>query len=311
VEVAGRCSEYFKVDHGSGQGSILGPVLFNYYMSPLVKEKNILSYADDNYLVAIGKTKVEAVVDLQRQVIEAEQWMSGSGLKVNMSKTEFVIFHRHDTGKGELQIGEHVIQSKSSMNVLGIQFDSRLTWEEQADNAIRKSRGSLHALRTLRKFFTQTEMIKLVTANVYSVLYYGSLVWLLPNLKEKTFKKLYSHSGQIMKIVDNNLSYRALHKKFVRATPKIFSLYQSAVNLYHISHAPFNIHDMENAVLTNRRNVRLSFVRCNRYRVGLNIVKNRMRSITSMIDKEWLNLSLDLYKLKCKIRIIQSSLESL
>ena len=29
--------------------------------------------------------------------MKAEQWMSGSGLKVNLDKTEFVIFYRQDT----------------------------------------------------------------------------------------------------------------------------------------------------------------------------------------------------------------------
>jgi hypothetical protein len=55
VEVNAECSEYFEVNYGSGQGSILGPVLFNFYMAPLIKEKNIQTYADDNYQVAIHK----------------------------------------------------------------------------------------------------------------------------------------------------------------------------------------------------------------------------------------------------------------
>jgi len=75
-------------------------------------------------------------------------------------------------------------------------------------------------------------MIKLITANVYSKLYYASMVWLLPNLKENLFKKLFSHSVQVLKIVDKNLSHVDLHKKFSRSIPKIFSIYQTSLNLF-------------------------------------------------------------------------------
>ncbi len=87
VEVGSECSEFYKIEFGSGQGSILGPVLFNYYMAPFVSTKNVLTYADDNYQLGIHKNKEAALKDLQKRVIEAEQWMSGSGLKVNVEKT--------------------------------------------------------------------------------------------------------------------------------------------------------------------------------------------------------------------------------
>jgi len=128
-----------------------------------------------------------------------------------------------------------------------------------------KSSKSLHALKTLRCYFTEIEMIKLITANVFSKLYYGSMVWLLPNLKENLFKKLFSHSGQVLKIVDKKLSHIALHKKFCRSTPKIFSIYQTSMNLFHtIKTAP---QEIQSVTLNDRRNVRLSFVKENNYKV--------------------------------------------
>jgi len=64
--------------------------------------------------------------------------------------------------------------------------------------------------------------------------------------------------------------------------------------------------------MTDRRNLRQTFVRNNRYRrVGLNIVKNRLRSITNIIDKTWMDKNVKNFKLCCKRRIIQDLLESL
>jgi hypothetical protein len=46
-------------------------------------------------------------------------------------------------------------------------------------------------------------------------------------------------------------------------------------------------------------------------RRGLNCVENRMRSISNVIDKAWLDLSEMSYKLQFKICVIQDSLKSL
>jgi len=105
--------------------------------------------------------------------------MSGSGL---------VVFHRHVTSKAVIKINDLEVKSKQSMWVLVVHFDNRLTWDIHIDAAFMKSRKSLHALKTLRYYFTEIEMIKLITANVYSKLYYASMVWLLPNLKKICLK---------------------------------------------------------------------------------------------------------------------------
>jgi hypothetical protein len=310
VEVDMDCSEFFSILFGSGQGSILGPILFNFYIATLVILKEIITYADDNYQLGISKDKQTA---LQKKVIEAEQCMSGSGLKVNIGKTELVVFHRFESGQGEIKIRNITIKSKPTMSVLGVIFHNRLTWDSQIDKAILKSRSTLQAMKTVKKYFTQDELLKLLTSNVLSKLYYASAVWLIPNLKEKTFKKLFSHSGKILKLIDSSLSFIALHKKFKRATPKLFALYQTSVNLFNCKNKnPFPIVDhLNNITLTNRRNQRLTFVRQNHFKVGLNCVENRMRSISNAIDKAWLDLSEKSYKLQCKIRVIQCSLESL
>ncbi len=118
-------------------------------------------------------------------MIEAEQWMSGSGLKVNIKKTEIVVFHRHDTCKAVIKINDIEAKSKQSMCVLGVHFDNRLTWDIHVDAAIMKSIKSLHALKTSRCYFTKIEMIKLITANLFSKLYYASMVLVATKPKKK------------------------------------------------------------------------------------------------------------------------------
>jgi len=120
-------------------------------------------------------------------------------------------------------------------------------------------------------------------------------------------------SGQILKLIDSELSFWELHKKFLQATPKIFSLYQTAINLYNVKdNIPSNhLPDVNSVTMTDRRNLRQTLVRNNRYRISLNIVKNRLRSIPNIIDKTWMDKNVKDFKLCCKRRIIQDSLESL
>jgi exonuclease III len=309
VEVESYCSEIFDIDNGTVQGSGLGPVLFNMFMRPFMTSSGSLSYADDSYMGSRHHNKNTAVQELQAKLIKAEQWMSGSGLKVNIEKTEFTLFHRLDTSAATIQIGESIIESTSSIKVLGIIFDNRLQWTQQVEKAITSAKKSLQAVKTIRKFFNEEETVDLITSLVFSKMYYGAPVWLLPNLKEKLFANLYSQSGRSLKIANQNLSYKKLHKKYNRATPKIFSNYLTAINLHDVMNGKFPdmYQDTTLNTLSDRRNVNCTFVRNNRYRVGLNKLSNRLRTISNIIPKVWLNNPIKTYKTDCKKIIIQNS----
>ena len=65
-----------------------------------------------------------------------------------------------------------IIKSKKEINVLGIIFDSKLQWGPQVANAITKSTRALNAISLIRNYFNQEELLKLITSNVYSILFY-------------------------------------------------------------------------------------------------------------------------------------------
>jgi len=79
-----------------------------------------------------------------------------------------------------------------------------------------------------------------------------------------------------------------------------------SLNLFHATKD--SREEIQSVTLNDRRNTRLSFVRENKYKVGLNLVKNRLHSVTNVVNKKWLDLDVESYKLECKICIIQNSL---
>ena len=125
------------------------------------------------------------------------------------------------------------------------------------------------------------------------------------------YRKLDSQSGQCLKILKSDMSYVNLHKNFLRATPRLFALYQTAINYFEVMNAQVYIHekdDLFNNTTSDRRNVYFTFVKSNSYKVGLNLLSNRLRAITNTVLKCSMSYSKDAFKTFCKINIVQSGL---
>ena len=311
VEVRNSCSQYYETYAGTVQGSVLGPVLFSLFVSPLLEKEDIISYADDSYVVRGSRSKQTAIQRLQFQIQKVAKWLTESGMKVNIAKTEFVVFHKNDTAVSRVVLNGVEVYSKKEISVLGIKFDSKLDWSLQVENAIRKARRALQGIKIIYKFFSVTERLTLMTSLFYSRLYYGSQVWLLPSLKRTLKNRLFSASGAALKLLDNSLTYKELHKKFNRATPTQFQKYTTAVSFYDLIKKEIPENDWINFqfnVQNDRRNTKICFQANNRLRCGINCISNRFKSVTNEIEKEWIELSRDVYKTRCKKRMITERL---
>jgi len=192
----------------------------------------------------------------------ALEWLTNSGMKVNIAKTKFTVFHKSLNTAGRVRIGMELIGAKQEMNVLGIVFDSRLAWTKQVDKSISRARQSSQALRRIKDYFTNTKKNNLVTSLVFSKMYYGIEIWLLTNLKESHFNRLYLQSGQSLKLINKDWTNRVLHATFSRATPKIFSIYQTCIDYYDLIHSQFQLvlekDNLQNVTLIDCRNICLN-----------------------------------------------------
>ena len=56
---------------------------------------------------------------------------------------------------------------------IGVLFDSKLNWTQQEAKTIIEEMTSLHAIKSIRKYFTTPELKQLITSNFYSILYYS------------------------------------------------------------------------------------------------------------------------------------------
>ena len=95
-------------------------------------------FADDKYPLASHTDLNILINQFQHKLTLITKWLKESGLKLNEDKTEVVLFYRNDHAPIIITLNGIIIKTKTSMNVLGVQFDSKLTWHDQVNKAIKK-----------------------------------------------------------------------------------------------------------------------------------------------------------------------------
>ena len=127
---------------GTVQGSILGPILYAIFVSPLFDLEKMTLFADDNYIILWNRQLSALITDMKKTIESITKWLRQSGLKVNELKTELCLFHRKDQPPVQITVNESIIISKDQIKVLGIVFDSKMQWHYQIQNTINKSKKS-------------------------------------------------------------------------------------------------------------------------------------------------------------------------
>ena len=156
--------------------------------------------------------------------------------------------------------------------------------------------------------FQQRNKIKqLITSNFYSQLYYNCEIWLMPSLSPVLKQQVLAASARALRLLNNTsdlrTSYEQLHKLQGRATPTNMMKYRLSIQLFTL----YNGEDMSDDWLDLNHqqnfNNRQKYVQINdvsKTKIGRNILSNRLGILNNQIDYDWLNLSLNSFKINCK-----------
>ena len=307
ISCKGRNSFIRHSNIGTIQGSILGPFLYAIFVSPLFYLTPFHAFADDNQVIENDKNIDQLKIKMQNKLNIMTNWLRDSGLIVNESKTELCLFSRANHIPIDIVINNITIRSKNTINVLGITFDSQLKWDTQVSQTIRKAKSALHGIKLIKKFFNKNELKQLLTSNYYSILYYNSEIWHLPTLNTILKRQLLSASAAALKLIsqtnDRQISHERLHLLNARATPVKMMTYKLALQLYKSYNDPKQNDTWMSLNFQQTFNTRcdtISIVDSSWNKIGRNKITNRMNILNGKIKHEWMNLSIESYKLKCK-----------
>ena len=200
-ETGVRCtsSEARHLAYGIPQGSILGPLLFVAYSSPLgdlIPRHGVRYhlYADDTQLY-LTFTPTREDTDIAQQNMEQcidciRAWMSQNFLKLNDDNTEILFFascFKTHPPFGPVQIGQASILTSDSARNIGMILDSILSGEQQTTKTARSVFHQLRKLSHIRKYLTQGATETLIHTFVSSRLdYCNSLLYCLHSSMLKT-----------------------------------------------------------------------------------------------------------------------------
>ena len=138
VMVDGCRSKLVNVVSGVPQGSVLGQLLFLLYTSELfsILENKLICYADDSTLMAVVPSpgvRVAVAESLIRDFGRVSEWCDLWGMKLNASKTKTMTVSRSRTVHPQsppLTLGGTVLKKSDDLIILGVTFDSKMTFEK-------------------------------------------------------------------------------------------------------------------------------------------------------------------------------------
>ncbi|KAL4084539.1 hypothetical protein QTP88_027487 [Uroleucon formosanum] len=207
VKINDNFSDFAPITAGVPQGSILGPTLFNVYISdiPQTPRTNIALFVDDTTIFAESRN-IEAIIEnLQNHLNILSSWCKNWKISINPSKSASIMFSlRRNRTPSSLNFNNAPIPWKPTVKYLGVTLDKRLTWWPHLSSKIQQAYQRLSRLFPIlnRKSTLEKKCSLLIYKQILRPLItYACPIW--GNCAPTHLKKLQIFQNKILRIITN------------------------------------------------------------------------------------------------------------
>ena len=164
VQIDSNKSRHKKINFGVPQGSILGPILFNIYVSDMKNEFDspCIQYVNDiNFYQHCKVSKIpQSITTLTNAAKSIYAWSRDNNLVFNPKKTKFILFitkqmstkHKLNEMSKKVMINDNsTLDRVTNSRILGVNFDENLNWENHVTKVIKTCYSTLASLRKMKR----------------------------------------------------------------------------------------------------------------------------------------------------------------
>ena len=211
--------------YGGPQGSVLGPLLYSLYTTPLLsvisKYPGIRShfYADHTQIYLSFSPEVTTVFSsIESFIRDIFSWTVANILSVNPNKTEYLLFNPKNLNNPNcsINIDSKIFLPTNSAKNLGVVFQSDMSMDKHISTVIKSCFLQLRDVHRIRPLISKTAAITLTNAFVHSHLYNcNSLFYGLPKYSIHRLQKIQNTTASIVTRIS----------RFTHITPILKSLH--------------------------------------------------------------------------------------